>query len=69
MVKTTNPKPKTPKEQHATFLSEVEKLRADGVLSREDGDATEIISELLKKKARTVQPEPSLDSESPNGEN
>jgi hypothetical protein len=69
MVKQAKPKPKTPKEQHATFLSEVEKLRAAGILTSDDGHALTEIENLLQKKALTDRPEPSLDSESPKGDN
>jgi hypothetical protein len=69
MPKTAKPKPKTPKEQHATFLSEVEKLRADGTLTSTESEALGTIENLLQKKALTDRPEPSLDSESRNEDN
>lgn len=69
MVKKAKPKPPTPKEQHATFLSEVENLRAAGVLKSADSDALEEIDSILQKKALADRPEPSLDSESPNEDN
>lgn len=59
----------SPKEQHATFLAEVEKLRADGVLTSTDGEALEALDGLMQKKALTNRPEPSLDTESLKGDN
>jgi hypothetical protein len=69
MHKTAKPKAKTPKEQYATFLSEVEKLRADGTLTSTESEALGDLENLLQKKALTDRPEPSLDSESRNEDN
>lgn len=69
MAKRPKPKALTPKEQHQTFLSEVERLRADGTLISTDDEAIGDLDRLLQKKALTDRPEPSLDSESPNEDN
>lgn len=70
MVKRKPAKPKDKdSEQSATFLAEVERLRADGTLISTDAEAIGALDHLLQKKALTDRPEPSLDSDSSNDDN